>query len=393
MTLALWRNSPNLGAGLDLIACETRQLAVTGMVNHPIPEDTQGGEFKFLRVNSSDEFDHALNIGAGATGESTLVPSGRKIEFRRHFKFSSQATYCVVRVLGMNAYQTLQATSFTQDARGQLKNGDKKAFRARFGDGFLSGQLTGIEFFGVIRIEADSIERQLELAQKLQASCELGKAVVSTTFKERLSSNEHRISMAAYQKGGLVSVCDSPQDLMAMANDALDDWRHQRGYAFATEFDLYRASDSPSDTSPFMNIEPARQCLASLAQHAQHLETLLNDIDFVTRNMQWFENVNITELHLARRTVCNELSKVSELTRLCTTNPDNPQAYSPAYPQFEIPSRKHDSTATGICKRSLIPAQPPQQNEGFFPAIKYIRVGQFEPPCYGTRSSEKHTLE
>jgi hypothetical protein len=382
MSISFWRNSPNLGAGLDLIACETRQPAVTGTVNNPVHEDIQQGEFKFLRIESPEAFDDALNIGTGTgtgtAGQSTLLPSGRKLEFKKHFRCSSQATFCVLRVLGMNAYQRLQTPAFTRDARDLLKNGGRKAFREQFGDGFLSGQLTGIEFFGVIRIEANTAERQLELAAQLQASCEMDQAVVSTTFKERLCSAEHRISMAAYQRGGLVSVCDSPGDLMAMASDAMDDWRHQKGYPFATEVDPYHALGSPADSSPFMNIEPARQCLASLARHAQHLETLLNDIDFVTRNLQWFEKPNLPELHLARRAVCNEIGKVNEHAKRCSDDPDNPQDYSPTCPPFEMPPRKLASSAVDVRKGALLRTQPRQENPAFFPAMKYIRAGNFE---------------
>ena len=378
MSLSLWRNSPNLGAGIDLIACETRQPAVSGIVNHPMPEDIQQGEFKFLRIDSPAEFDHALNIGTGTAGQSTLLPSGRKLEFKRHFRFSSQATHCVLRVLGMNAYQTLQAPAFTQDARDLLKNGGKKAFREQFGDGFLSGQLSGIEFFGVIRIEAHTIERQLELAAQLQASCELDQAVVATTFKEKLSSAEHRITMAAYQQDGLVTVCDRPEDLLAMANDALDDWRHQKGYPFATEVDPYHALGSPLDCSSFMNIEPARQCLASLARHAQHLETMVNDIDFVTRNQPWFEKANLPELQLARRVLCNELCKISEHVKRCSADPDHALVYAPTFPQFEIPPRKLAPTTIDDRKGALLQTQPSQEEPGFFPAMKYIRVRNIE---------------
>lgn len=378
MSISFWRNSPNLGAGLDLMACETRQPAVTGTVNNPAHEDIQHGGFKFLRIESAAAFDDALNIGTGTAGQSTLLPSGRKLEFKRHLRFSLQATFCVLRVLGLNTYQTLQAPAFTRDARDLLKNGGKKAFREQFGDGFLSGQLTGIEFFGVIRIEAKTIERQLELATQLQASCELDKAVVSTRFKETLSSAEHRISMAAYQRGGLVTVCDRPEDLVAMASDAMDDWRHQKGYPFATEVDPYHAVGSPADSSPFMNIESARHCLARLAQHAQHLETMLNDIDFVTRNLQRFEMANLPELHLARRAVSSEIGKINEHAERCTNDPDTPQDYSPTIPTFEIPPRKPAPATTDVRKGALLQTQPSQEAPGFFPAMKYIRARNIE---------------
>lgn len=369
-----------LGAGFDLMSHETRQPAVTGTFNNPMPEDIQQGEFKFLRIDSTEAFDHALNVGTRLTGQSTLVPSGRKLEFQRHFRFSLQATFCVLRVLGLNAYQTLQAPRLTRDVRNLLKSGNQRDFREQFGDGFLSGQLTGVEFFGVIRIEANTIERQRELAAQLQASCELDKAVVSTTFKEKLSNAEHRITMAAYQRGGLVSVCESPDDLVAMANDALDDWRHQRGYPFATEVDPYHALGSSEKPSAFLNIEPARQCLASLAQHTQHLETMLNDIDFVTRNLQWFEKANIPELQLARKIVCNELGKITEHARRTTADPGDPQDYFPNYPQLEIPPRKLAPTAIEVRGGSLLQTKQPEEHQRFFPAMKYIRAGNFKIP-------------
>lgn len=378
MSLSHFRNSPNLGAGIDHMTCETRQSAITGTVNNPMPEGIQQGEFQFLRIDSMEAFDQALNIGTIFNGQSTLLSNERKLEFKRLFKVSSQATYCVVRVLGLNACQALQAPTFTKEARSLLKVGGKKAFREQFGDGFVSGQLSGIEFFGVIRIEACAVERQRELAAALQAGCRLDDTVVSIAFKERLSSAEHRISMAAYQRGGLVSVCDSPLDLMAMASEAMDDWRHQKGYPFAAEVDLYHSLGSPGEPSPFVDIEPARQCLARLARHAQHLETLLNDIDFVTRNLPWFEKANLPELHLARRAVCNEIGHIHAHAKRCTDDPDNPMDYSPTCPRIEIPERKAASSTAEVSRGALLHTKPPQENPGFFPAMKYIRAGSFE---------------
>ena len=103
MSLSHFRNSPNLGAGIDHMTCETRQSAITGTVNNPMPEGIQQGEFQFLRIDSMEAFDQALNIGTIFNGQSTLLSNERKLEFKRLFKVSSQATYCVVRVLGLKA--------------------------------------------------------------------------------------------------------------------------------------------------------------------------------------------------------------------------------------------------------------------------------------------------
>src|SRR5262249_6461807 len=130
----------------------------------------QSGDSNFLLVQSSDDYDQALDINAEAGGGFGLFAAHGKFSFKQRCKVSSQATFCVIRVRATHPYQQLVDPKLSTDAWELLANRNEKRFRERFGDLFISGQFTGVEFYGVARIEAKTVERQLDIAASIQAS-------------------------------------------------------------------------------------------------------------------------------------------------------------------------------------------------------------------------------
>ena len=224
-----------------------------------------------------------------------------------------------------------------------LANRNEKRFRERFGDLFVSGQMTGVEFYGVARIEAVSVDRQREIAASIQASYGLvagGSADVKSDVKS--SSKEHRLEILTYQEGGSVQACIDVSQMMSLAQRALDEGRTGKSYRFAVGLDPYTELRLPNDDASFVKIEAARRTLKRLASHMQALRQYQNDIDFVLAHQEWFEldMGQIPALNEANKAISAELNEIVARADTCSTNFEACEEYSPTYPEVTLPPRK-----------------------------------------------------
>lgn len=340
-----WKANLKPGAGYDTLKGDARQEGVTGQMAPPA-QAGEAGDFNLLLVKSTEEFDNALDINVEVGGTAGLFGGSAKFDLKKRSKVSNSATFCVLRVVSHHAYQQLERPMLTEEAKHLLRTKQTVRFRERFGDRFVSGMVSGVEFFGVVRIEASSEQRQLDVASRIQANYALvasGKAGVDV--KEVSSSSEQRIEIFTYQRGGQVSVCQSVEDLFKLAQKALDDGRKGLGYPFAVELDDYKELNLPDDAASPIDIAFARATLRKLAAHAEALDRMANDIDFVLRNPAWFDGVDTAKLNAANKAIAAELNTLRDRAETCATDADKCEAYAPTYPEFVMPNRKAGAPA------------------------------------------------
>ncbi len=336
-----WQPNLDLGAGYDRLSGEAKQIGVLGEMAEDPEAAGESGEAGFLLIQSPEEFDAALaidaeiDVGVGPFGGSA------KFGFRERSKVSSQATFCMVQINMTRAYERLRNPVLSDDASSLIADGKSERFRKRFGDGFVSGRWTGLEFYGSIRIEAKEQQRQLEIASEIQASYGLAiSGEASMAYSKNEKSAEHQIQVSVFQKGGLVALALKLDDLTAMAQQALGDARGGRAYPFAVELDPYDELKLPNDDASFVDVEAARSSLTKLASHKLELERISNDIDFVLRNQGWFEDPDVARLNAANKQIANELNAVRDAARICSRDYAACKAYAPEYPELELPPRK-----------------------------------------------------
>ncbi|WP_114391907.1 hypothetical protein [Oleisolibacter albus] len=347
-----WQPGLDYGTGYDNVRGDAKQPAVVG-AHRPIEGAAgQQGDFAFVNINSESDFDQATDIDVKIGGGFGLFSGSAKFKFKERCKVSSQATFCVVRVSALNAYEGLVEPKLAPDAWDLLNTGNSKRFRERFGDLFVSGLFIGVEFYGVVRIEAMRVERQKEIASSVEASYGMfasGEANVS--FKESMSSAEHKIEIFVYQKGGSIEICKGIPDLFRLATNALNEGRGGRGYPFAVTLDPYNELKLPNDDASFVQIEAARRNLARLSDHMRALQRMQNDIDFALRNQAWFKDLDIPTLNTVNDQISAELNRIVEQADICSRDFEACKDYSPDYPQMPALVRLEGAP----------PAPPPRQ--------------------------------
>jgi hypothetical protein len=278
-----------------------------------------------------------------------------KLNFRKMCKASTQATLCVLRVSATNAYEQIPDPKLTEEAWNLLSAGDTKRFRQRFGDAFVSGRYVGVEFYGVIRVEARSAERQREIASEIQAKYGTfvdggGKVKID----QRTKSSEHRIEIFTFQRGGSIQVCQTLDELTALARHALDEGRSGRGYPHAVMLDPYEELKLPHDGASPIQVEAARRAIGRLLAHRDALERLQNEIDFVLRNEEWFVEPDRGALNKASRAISSEIDAVVERADVCSRDFERCTDYHPNYPDLVLPQRKVDSGVDSVTEGDVI---------------------------------------
>lgn len=336
-----WQPGLNYGTGYDNVRGDAKQPAVVG--GHAPIDGAAGqqGDFAFVNINAESDFDQAADIDVKIGGGFGLIGGSAKFKFKERCKVSSQATFCMVRVNALNAYEGIVDPKLAPEAWELLSNANSKRFRERFGDLFVSGMFIGIEFYGVVRIEAQRVERQKEIAASVEASYGMfasGEANVG--FKESMSSAEHKIEVFVYQKGGSVEICKGIPDLFRLASNALNEGRAGRGYPFAVTLDPYNELKLPNDDASFVEIEAARRNLARLSDHMRALQRMQNDIDFALRNQAWFQDLDAAKLNAMNDQISAELNRIVEQADICSRDFAACKDYSPDYPQMPELVRK-----------------------------------------------------
>src|SRR5687768_13843899 len=126
-----------LGRGYDVLGNEVRQAGVVGVPMIPAGAAGGSGEWSIEIIRSRDEFAKALSIEAGASVGFAGFKASMKASFMDRCKVTSEATFCIMRLVQMNAFELLDKPRLTDEAEELLRlisqdPGKRKRFVERF---------------------------------------------------------------------------------------------------------------------------------------------------------------------------------------------------------------------------------------------------------------------
>ena len=222
-------------------------------------------------------------------------------------------------------------------------------FRERFGDFYVSGQQTGVEFFGVIRIEAESVQKQKDIAASIQASYGLSiSGSASLAYSENMSSSRHSIEASTFQRGGHVALAITLDELINQARQALQQSREGAGFPFALELNSYKELEWPEDGEDPIDVKEAQANIDAMAKHTQAFRQMSEDINFTLRHQDWFENPDINALNTVNQHLTTELNELHRRAKICATDRGACALYTPVYPELALPARKVGAPGTFV---------------------------------------------
>jgi hypothetical protein len=367
-----WREGFFPGGGFDSLRGDPKQKSVTGTIVPPENAAGQKGGTSFLRIDNSEEFDEAISVGVEIDVGIGLFGGGASFDYKKQCKVSSEATFVMVRVVAINPYERLAEPKLDQDAWDLLANNNSKRFRERFGDKWVSGQTTGVTFFGTVRIEASSREQQESIAAEVEASYGFfNSGEANVNFSSTMKSSDHRIEIIVQQNGGRIQLCDSVAGMFDSARQALLDARDGHGAPFAVQVEDYSELRLPNDDASGLDVEFARRTLEGLLRHLQTLETQANDISFVFQHKEWFEPFNAEPLNEAAAEIAEQMNAIRDAADVCSRDFKQCKAVVPEYPEFSLPARKAETIQN---KPAPSPAPPYHGKPIRLRDLKYIRI-------------------
>ena len=227
-------------------------------------------------------------------------------------------------------------------------------FRQRFGDRFISGWATGGEFFGSVRIESESTEKQTDIALQVKAS--FGRLFdASGGFDKSAAEKISKESLEIFvmQTGGSIAPVFNLQDLYDTAVKAAKDIEKGRGVPFSVILESYDELKLPGDNISFVQQQHAKEVMRKLGEHYNKLLEFQNDIDFVLRNQNFFEKPDGRKLNDANQKITDDLNTIAESADRCVRDFSQCQHFTPRIPEINLPPRKQPKP-----KRAVVGIKP-----------------------------------
>lgn len=283
----VFREGYDIGIGVAMATGSPVALGATGPITAPSVGTGGSGSFVFRRINSTEELETELGIGADVSTGIGLFSASASLDFSKKCKIQSSSLTVLVSAEERFAFQQMDSPALTEPAAALVKNGDTKQFSDQFGDYFVRGIRTGGRFFGVVRIDTRSEESKADLNAALSASYGL---TVDGDVKLRLSdairkSDAKAEAFIAYD-GGHISTRPTSSDPLVLLEQlftAMGEWSNtvrNEPQAYAATLSPYVVALGPMPPNA-VQIEHQRDILIRCAKLRSQTTDKLNLIDYM----------------------------------------------------------------------------------------------------------------
>ena len=236
----------------------------------------------------------ALSVDVDAGGSYLGVSASAKVSYVNECDFSSYSTYVLVRVSVRNAFESVDAPAFTDEALELIRNNKPDRFRQRFGDCFISGVQKGGEYFAIYQISGSSESERESLSLDVHAAYNgvVASAELNVKIRNKTESSQSHLSVNLHVlRQGTISETDlTLEDVMKTARAFPLNVSGDKSYAYSVMLADFSSLANPSDSYNFYDTQHQQDVLADLAKQRLEFFTLKNDLSYILRNIEDFEN-------------------------------------------------------------------------------------------------------
>ena len=249
-------------------------------------------------VQETRTLQQTLGISVDASAGNLFGDASAKFKFANDIAVNSFSLYVVVGVQVSNATQTLDNPVLSQAASDLLRDGNQARFRDRFGDRFILGIKTGGEYFAVYKVESSSdVERSsvaAEIHARAGAPAVAGASLdADISSKTQSSKNKLNVSVYVYQAGGAKINTETTLDaIMQKAKVFPTLVGTDQGVPYSMLVHDYSELRLPNDGLSFVDIQNQQDVMNFNAGLLNGFSTVVNDIDFIRKNIDQFKNAD-----------------------------------------------------------------------------------------------------
>lgn len=294
----------------------------------------------------------ALSVDVDAGGSYLGVSASAKVSYVNECDFSSYSTYVLVRVAVRNAFESVDAPAFTDEALELIRNNKPDRFRQRFGDCFISGVQKGGEYFAIYQISGSSESERESLSLDVHAAYNgvVASAELNVKIRNKTESSQSHLSVNLHVlRQGTISETDlTLEDVMKTARAFPLNVSGDQSYAYSVMLADFSSLANPSDSYNFYDTQHQQDVLADLAKQRLEFFTLKNDLSYILRNIEDFENedgtpADRTALTLTLGQVVQALNAIDSGSSQCARDAQKCQ-----FAPFEIGSYSLPKVKAGV---------------------------------------------
>lgn len=280
-TLVDYQPGIRLGQGFEVLDDSVRGECVAYEKDEASTAQGQREDYRLFEIADSYQMTEVLNLSLSMKYKSMFGSSAEgKASLARNRAVTQFANTFMVRSSVRNPVQSIVKVRLTEPMAA-LARSSPADFRQRCGNHFVSGVITGGEFFGYVAVQTQNVDEQEKLSASYSATYGLGGSFQSQgqadkDFLEKISNR--RTTIEYHRSGG------KPEPV----RDVASMYKVLEGFADSVRGEgavPYQASLQPYTTLPNFPVSadttPKEQGLARILERAWQLRSLKDDVAYV----------------------------------------------------------------------------------------------------------------
>jgi len=252
----------------------------------------QTTQFYLEMINSSQQLAKSLNIAGSVSYSGSVFGGSVEAKYVQDSSINVYDTFLLVKVEVRNPAEVIRYPVFKPKAQELLMKHGWSEFEKSYGQYYMSGKITGGNYYGLLHIRTTSSEAQQNLAVKISAKGwgATAEGSLEASLREITKDTETRITVL--QSGGSGDPLEVTLDEMISAAKNFPNVVKEASFLVSGIFEDYRSTvplpeDIP-DTS-LIALDSRRELLNELEQKYLFYKDLRSTIDFIRNHIDSFE--------------------------------------------------------------------------------------------------------
>jgi hypothetical protein len=302
-----------------------------------------------ITIQDVETLHKSLGISVDAGGSYLGFSGSAKANYVNKCDFSSFSTYVIVRVSVKNATKTIDSPTFSPDASELLTNNNPDRFRQRFGDSFISGVLTGGEYFAIYQVTSSDQKEKEGMASKINtafkspiAAANLGVEIKNETEKSKF----HLEVICRVFRQGTISTTDlNAEDIMKSAKNFPVGVSEDKAFPYEVLLQSYDALKNPNDRFVYVDIQNQQDVLEDLAKKRFEFLALRDNLKYILKFSDDFTNADDTPVDRDKlikdyNEVVDAINTMQREASACTRDANKCEFTKFDVSKFNLPSPK-----------------------------------------------------
>src|SRR5712691_8649590 len=183
-----YRHGYDFGVGVRSASGSPMGLSIAGTPTTIAEASGGSGGFQMLRVQTTEELESHLGISVDASGGVGLFSASDRFSYAKDCKVQSSSISVLLYCTKQFGFMQIKNPSLGPEAGQLVSDGKVDLFDERFGDCFVRGISTGGQFYGLVRIDAQSKESRQNIENSLAGSYGPFSADVQVKLSEAMKS-------------------------------------------------------------------------------------------------------------------------------------------------------------------------------------------------------------